>query len=167
MGAAVKEKKDIGYRVFLAGLAIVLLVLSRYVVNGEPVDVRSDEAEITTALPLYDGIEIRQPLHITEEMNWRQGYYALFFAECDRNSIGQLICTLEQGAEPGSVEIELREMEQGAWLRLGSLPLGNWKAEKPFCIFEPGMWPRENLRLQRGRIIMDSVLWITTVRDRK
>ncbi len=124
MGAAVKEKKDIGYRVFLAGLAIVLLVLSRYVVNGEPVDVRSDEAEITTALPLYDGIEIRQPLHITEEMNWRQGYYALFFAECDRNSIGQLICTLEQGAEPGSVEIELREMEQGAWLRLGESAFG-------------------------------------------
>ena len=54
----------------IAGLILVLLVLSRYIVNGEPVDVCSDETEMTEALSLYDGMEIRQPLTVSEEMNW-------------------------------------------------------------------------------------------------
>lgn len=124
MGAAVKGKADIGYVVFLAGLTLILLVLSRYIVNGEPVDVRSDEAEVTSALPLYDGIEIRQPLTVMEQMNWRQGYYALRFAVCDRNSAGRVICTLEQGVELCSAEIGLSEIESGTWLELRDLAYG-------------------------------------------
>ena len=44
MGAAAVSKWKSEYIVLTAGLLLMLLVLSRYIVNGEPVDVRSDEA---------------------------------------------------------------------------------------------------------------------------
>lgn len=59
--------------ILTAGLLVMLLVLSRYVVNGEPVDIRSGSAETEIGLPLSDDIEIRQPMIITKEMDWRQG----------------------------------------------------------------------------------------------
>ena len=108
----------------IAGLILVLLVLSRYIVNGEPVDVCSDETEMTEALPLYDGMEIRQPLTVSEEMNWRQGFYALNFAVCDTSSAGQLLCVLEQGEERITDTILLREIRAGEWVRLDGLNLG-------------------------------------------
>ena len=43
------------YIPFLAGMLVVLLALSRYIVNGEPVDVRSDAAD------LADGITLSAP----------------------------------------------------------------------------------------------------------
>ncbi len=110
--------------VLAAGLFLILLVLSRYIVNGEPVDVRSDEVESTTSLPLYDGVKIWQPLTIIEEMNWRQGYYALRFAACDRDSDGWLVCTLEQGQTVQSGMIKLSEIEAEEWTRLDSLNMG-------------------------------------------
>ena len=108
----------------IAGLILVLLVLSRYIVNGEPVDVCSDETEMTEALSLYDGMEIRQPLTVSEEMNWRQGFYALNFAVCDTSSAGQLLCVLEQGEERITDTILLREIRAGEWVRLDGLNLG-------------------------------------------
>lgn len=108
----------------IVGLLLILLVLSRYIVNGEPVDVCSDETEMTVALSLYDGMEIRQPLAVSEEMNWRQGYYALYFAVCDTNSEGQLICALEQGEERITGRIPLSEMRAGEWIRLDGLDFG-------------------------------------------
>lgn len=111
-------------RMLMAGLLLILLVLSRYIVNGEPVDIRSDEAEAVVSLPLYDGIKIRQPLTITGEMNWRQGYYALRFATCDTGSDGWLVCTLEQGQTVRSGMIKLSEIEAEEWTRLDSLEMG-------------------------------------------
>ncbi len=110
--------------VLATGLLLVLLILSRYIVNGEPVDVRSDEAQTTVALPVYDGMEIRQPLTVTEEMDWRQGYYALRFAECDNGSGGRIVCTLEQGEVLGTDTASLSEMEAGEWIRLDNLDFG-------------------------------------------
>ena len=107
------------YAVFLIGLFLVLLLLSRYVVNGEPIDIRSDETK--TALEISDGIEIRQPLHITDEMNWRQGYYALRFASCDQTADGWVICMLEQGEMTESAMIKLSEIKAGDWVRLDAL----------------------------------------------
>ena len=52
------------YIPFLAGMLVVLLALSRYIVNGEPVDVRSDAADLADGITLSDGIEIMQPLTI-------------------------------------------------------------------------------------------------------
>lgn len=110
--------------VLAAGLLLILLVLSRYVVNGEPVDVRSDEAETQVELPLCDDMEIVQPLTITEEMNWRQGYYALLFARCDAGSAGQLIYTVEQGGTTQTGKLALHDIEAGEWTRLAEMEPG-------------------------------------------
>lgn len=122
--ATVSKWRESGYFVLAAGLLLMLLVLSRYIVNGEPVDVRSDEAEISVPVALSDGMKIAQPLTITEEMNWRQGYYALRFAECDRSSSGKLICTVEQEEILGTVTVPLSEIQAGEWIRLDQLDLG-------------------------------------------
>lgn len=118
-----KHKVEREYIGFILGLLLMLVILSRYIVGGEPIDVRSDAAEIVTELPLYDDIEIRQPLIITEEMNWRQGYYALFFAQCDMSSEGHLIYTVEQGKELQTNTIELAEIKAGEWTRLQGIEL--------------------------------------------
>lgn len=122
--ATVSKWRESGYFVLAAGLLLMLLVLSRYIVNGEPVDVRSDEAEISVPVALSDGMKIAQPLTITEEMNWRQGYYALRFAECDGNSSGKLICTVEQEEILGTVAVPLSEIQAGEWIRLAHLDFG-------------------------------------------
>lgn len=110
--------------VLAAGLLLILLVLSRYVVNGEPVDIRSDEAEIQVELPFYDDMEILQPLVITEEMNWRQGYYALRFAHCDADSAGQVIYTVEQGEATQTGRLALQDIKAGEWIPLAEMELG-------------------------------------------
>lgn len=121
--------------VLAAGLLLILLVLSQYIVNGEPVDIRSDVAESTIGLPLYDGVKIRQPLTITEEMNWRQGYYALRFAACDADSEGWLVCTLEQGQTVRSGMIKLSEIKAEEWTRLDSLAMGAMECgEAALCL---------------------------------
>lgn len=126
--------------VLIVGLLLVLLSLSRYIVNGEPVDIRSDEMEAALRIPLSDGMEIRQPLTITEEMNWRQGYYALLVAECDGNSAGKIICTLEQGKVVGTAAISLREMAAGEWIRLKELDFGELECgEAVLCLSTEGV----------------------------
>lgn len=123
------------YGILAAGLLLVLLVLSRYIVNGEPADIRSDMTETAVSLPLYDGVKIRQPLTITEEMNWRQGYYALQFAECDADSDGWLVCTLEQGQTVRSGMIKLSEIQAKEWTKLDSLDMGALKCgEASLCL---------------------------------
>lgn len=115
---------------FLAGMLLFLLVLSRYIVNGEPVDVRSsiqgtgsEAAEgIAETAALYDDREIVQPLTVPAESSWRQGYYALFFSESDRDSEGELILTLEQGERQDTRRILLREIQGGEWTSLRGLP---------------------------------------------
>lgn len=124
--AAVNTGTDKKYRfdrdcaVLAIGLLLILLTLSRYIVNGEPVDVRSDVAETGIELPLYDGIELLQPLTFTEEMNWRQGYYALRFAQCD-SSEGEIIYTVEQGETLQTGSIALCDIKAGEWTRLGGI----------------------------------------------
>ncbi|MDE7132900.1 MAG: hypothetical protein K2O65_14115, partial [Lachnospiraceae bacterium] len=112
------------YTAFILGLLLILVILSRYVVNGEPVDVRSDVAETEIELSLYGDMEIRQPLTITEEMNWRQGYYALRFAQCDMTSEGRLIYTVEQGEILQTGMVNLCEIKAGEWTRLEGIDLG-------------------------------------------
>ena len=112
------------YIVFVLGLLLILVILSRYIVNGEPVDIRSDIAETKIELPLYGDMEIRQPLTITEEMNWRQGYYALQFAQCDTASEGRLIYTVEQGEILQTGMVDLCEIKTGEWTRLEGIDLG-------------------------------------------
>ena len=112
------------YIVFILGLLLVLLILSRYIVNGEPVDVRSDGAENESELPLYDDMEIQQQLTITEEMNWRQGYYALRFAQCDMNSEGHVVYTVEQGEIKQIDTVDLCEIKAGEWIQLEGIDLG-------------------------------------------
>ena len=119
-----KVKKE--YLVFLAGMLLILLVLSRYIVNGEPVDVRSEITE--EAIMLTDGMEIVQPLTIPEGVNWRQGYYALFFMQCDPGSDGQLVCTLRQGEVQNTLQISLKEIMAGEWLSLEKLDFGSLKS---------------------------------------
>lgn len=110
--------------VLAAGLLLILLSLSRYVVNGEPVDIRSDTEKTGIELPLSDGMEIMQPLTITEEMNWRQGYYALRFAKCDAAGEGQVIYTVEQGETVQTGSLALRDIKAGKWTRLDKMALG-------------------------------------------
>lgn len=107
-----------------AGLLLILLSLSRYVVNGEPVDIRSDAAETQVELPLRDDLEILQPLTITEEMDWRQGYYALLFVHCDADSAGQVIYTVEQGETTQTGSLALRDIKAGEWTRLTEMEPG-------------------------------------------
>lgn len=73
-----KNKWKTEYLVLLVVFVLFLLSLSRYCIHGEPRVVVSDDIEQHSLL-LYDGVEIVQPLTITEEMDWRQGEYALMF----------------------------------------------------------------------------------------
>lgn len=115
------HKFDRECKVLAAGLLLILLVLSRYIVNGEPVDIRSDESETEIELPFYDDVELSQPLVFTEEMSWRQGYYALRFAHCDTDSAGEVIYTVEQGETIQSGSLALRDIRAGEWTRLDGM----------------------------------------------
>lgn len=95
------------YIPFLAGMLVVLLALSRYIVNGEPVDVRSDAADLADGITLSDGMEIMQPLTIPEGSSWRQGYYALFVSESSPDSAGKLVYTLQQGDRQDTQSLSL------------------------------------------------------------
>lgn len=110
--------------VLAAGLLLLLLALSRYVVNGEPVNIRSDAAESRIELPVFDGVEVRQPLTVTEEMNWRQGYYALRFAHCDVSGGGRVIYRVEQGETIQTGSLALRDIKAGKWTRLSEMAPG-------------------------------------------
>ena len=122
-----KHKLGRDCTILTVGLVLILLVLSRYIMNGEPVDVRSDVEETGIELPVYDDMEILQPLIITEEMNWRQGYYALRFSQCDVNSAGRVIYTAVQGETQQTGTIELCEINAGEWTRLEGIDLGRMK----------------------------------------
>lgn len=115
------HKFDRECKVLAAGLLLILLVLSRYIVNGEPVDIRSDESETEIELPFYDDVELSQPLVFAEEMSWRQGYYALRFAHCDADSAGEVIYTVEQGETIQSGSLALRDIRAGEWTRLDGM----------------------------------------------
>lgn len=119
-----KSMFDRECRVLAAGLVLILLVLSRYLVNGEPVDIRSDETETVIELPVCDDMEIVQPLTFTEEMNWRQGYYALRFAHCDADAEGRLVYTVEQGEILQTGSIALCDIKAGEWTRLQGVATG-------------------------------------------
>lgn len=111
------------YIPFLVGMLVVLLALSRYIVNGEPVDVRSDAADLADGITLSDGMEIMQPLTIPEGSSWRQGYYALFVSESSPDSAGKLVYTLQQDGRQDTQSLSLGEMTGGTWVRLQKLPL--------------------------------------------
>ena len=111
------------YIPFLVGMLVVLLALSRYIVNGEPVDVRSDAADLADGIMLSDGMEIMQPLTIPEGSSWRQGYYALFVSESSPDSAGKLVYTLQQDGRQDTQSLSLGEMTGGTWVRLQKLPL--------------------------------------------
>lgn len=128
-----KTKKE--NLVFLAGMLLFLLLLSRYLVNGEPVDVRSDVSGVFrenvedvsesagVGVMLSDGMEISQPMTIPADVNWRQGYYALFFSKSNGESAGELVCTLTQGDWQSVQRIPVTEITAGEWTVLDQLPL--------------------------------------------
>ena len=82
------------YIVLMVFFVLFLLSLSRYCMHGEPRTVVSDDGEKYT-FSLHDGIEIKQPLMITEEMDWRQGEYSLMFDLVSLNG-GEILFRLEQ-----------------------------------------------------------------------
>lgn len=130
------------YWIFLAGILLILLALSRYIVNGEPVDVRSEITE--EGIMLSDGMEIVQPLTVPEGVNWRQGYYALYFMQCDPDSDGELICTLKQGEMQEVQHISLQEIVAGEWLPLERLDFGRLKSgEAALSVCTEGVEPGE------------------------
>lgn len=115
----IKNTAKTEYKILFVAMFIILLVLSRYLVNGTPVDVRSDMVE--TEVALFDGIKIQQPLIIEEDMNWRQGYYAVQFGHCDRDCDGVAIFTLVQGEHREEMRIPLSGITEKADTRLKEL----------------------------------------------
>lgn len=107
------------YAILLVALLVILVSLSRYLVNGIPVDVRSEVSE--TEVNLYDGIEIVQPLTVEEHTNWRQGYYALQFGSCGQDCSGTVIFTLVQGGYQSKMQLTVSEMTEKADTRLTEL----------------------------------------------
>lgn len=120
MGTAIESKKE--YVVFTVGMLVILLILSRYIVNGEPVDIRSDITGETVALS--DGMEITQMLTIPQGINWRQGYYALVFSKSSSDSAGEIVCTLVQDEQQDMQRIPLKEITAGEWKTLDGLEFG-------------------------------------------
>ena len=115
--------------VFCAGILLVLLVLSRYLVNGEPVDVRSEIMETDNGfaeetIDLFDGVEMVQSLTIPEGANWRQGYYALCFIPRNVDSKGTVVCTLKQGGRQETCRMAVKELVVGTWTPLKDLDFG-------------------------------------------
>lgn len=118
--AVKKEKWKAEGLVLVIVFVLFLLSLSRYCMQGEPRLVVSDDAE-RSYFSVYDGMEIMQPLTITEEMNWRQGEYALLFLRVSmeegqqndtQNTHGMLHFRIEQ--EKQSIEeatMSLQELE--------------------------------------------------------
>ncbi len=118
---------------------IFLLSLSRYVVNGEPVSIACKEMEGRTAV--YDGVELSWPVYGREEMNWRQGYYEVWFAfpfpEAAADSDGTLCFRMVQDDRERKWTVPVSEL--------------TIEEEKALCRFVPDM-------LQTG----EATLYLTT-----
>lgn len=140
MDTAIESKKE--YVVFTVGMLVILLILSRYIVNGEPVDIRSEITGETVALS--DGMEIRQMLTIPEGINWRQGYYALDFSKSASDSAGEIVCTLVQGGQQDVQRILLKEITAGEWKTLDGLEFGRLESgEAVLSIYTENVAPGE------------------------
>lgn len=140
MDTAIESKKE--YVVFTVGILVILLILSRYIVNGEPVDIRSEITGETVALS--DGMEIRQMLTIPEGINWRQGNYALDFSKSDSDSAGEIVCTLVQGGQQDVQRILLKEITAGEWKTLDGLEFGRLESgEAVLSIYTENVAPGE------------------------
>lgn len=118
---------------------IFLLSLSRYAVNGEPVSIACKEMEGRTAV--YDGVELSWSVYGREEMNWRQGYYEVWFAfplpEAAADSDGTLCFRMVQDDRERKWTVPVSEL--------------TIEEEKALCRFVPDM-------LQTG----EATLYLTT-----
>lgn len=140
MTVITERKKE--YWIFIVGMLLILLALSRYIVNGEPVDIRSDITGETVMMT--DGMEIIQRLTIPEEANWRQGYYELLFMKCDSDSDGQIVCTLKQGNWQETGRIRLDRISAGEWTPLKKLDFGRLESgTASLCISTEGVMEGE------------------------
>lgn len=102
----ISEKKYLFLAVFMVCL---LLSLSRYIVNGEPRVVAADDAAGET-IALYEGVEVVWPITITEDMNWREGYYALMFTDVLAECTGTLCFRMTQGDYVEEVTLAVSEI---------------------------------------------------------
>lgn len=101
--------------IVLAVFMLMLLIsLSRFIANGEPRTVACDDSA-SGSLAIYDGIEITQPITITEEMNWKDGYYAVRFGKASASCTGRLRFKIEQGAVTEKVETAVSQIAQGEY----------------------------------------------------
>lgn len=120
-----KEKWKSEFFVLWAVFILFLLSLSRYCMQGEPRQIMSDDTIGQSLLSFHDGMEIMQPLTITEEMDWRQGEYALLFQElpAEEQENGVIHFRIEQGqqaAEQATVSIqELKSRQNQLGERFG------------------------------------------------
>lgn len=116
----INDNRIYGEKVILAVFMIVLLLsLSRFVANGEPRIISSDDTA-SESLELYDGIEIIQSVMITEEMNWKGGHYALKFLTASPQCTGKVHIRMEQGTLAEEIDLNVSEIEEEIFY---SLPL--------------------------------------------
>lgn len=98
--------------IVLAVFMLMLLIsLSRFIANGEPRTVACDDPA-SGSLAIYDGIEITQPVTITEEMSWKDGYYAVKFGTASASCTGRLRFKIEQGTVTEEVETAVSQIAQ-------------------------------------------------------
>lgn len=114
----ISNNRIYGEKVILALFMIVLLLsLSRYAVNGEPRLITSDDTA-SESLELYDGIEIVQSVVVTEEMNWKDGHYALKFLTASPQCTGKVHIRMEQGTLVEEIDLAVSEIEEGIFCPL-------------------------------------------------
>lgn len=100
-------------------MLLLTISLSRFVANGEPRTVACDDTA-SGSLEIYDGIEITQPVTITEEMNWKDGSYAIKFGTASLQCTGTIHFKMEQGKTSQEATVAVSEIAQGEYY---SLPL--------------------------------------------
>lgn len=147
MGVTLKTVSIKEYWFLLVFMAIWCASLSRYVMNGEPRTVATEQMEEQIAL--YDGMAVVQPLTVTEDMNWRGGHYALWFTTVTDGG-GKLWLTLTQGNYVEKVSVELSELSENVFFPL-PLTMSSLTGGQASLLLETEDVKQGELRLGCGR----------------
>lgn len=70
------------------------------------------------SVPLYDGVEVQQPVTVTAQMNWRGGHYALKFAETASTCTGTVRFKMTQDGFGEEAAVPVSEIPAGAFYPL-------------------------------------------------